>query len=82
MSALRSPDGLMGLVSTGAALWMLWTLRRGLRDQRLPVGRTYIGRAERPGAYRLLAALYPALALLLAVIGADLLFNLGIRESL
>ncbi|MEO7177732.1 MAG: hypothetical protein ABIW83_02715 [Allosphingosinicella sp.] len=82
MSALRSADGLMGLVSIGAALWTLWTFRRGLRDYRLPVGRSYIERAERPGPYRLLCVLYPALALLLAAIGADLLFNLGLRESL
>ncbi|MEA3009614.1 MAG: hypothetical protein QOJ91_1306 [Sphingomonadales bacterium] len=82
MGALRSADGLMGLLSLGAALWALWTLRRGLRDGRLPIGRTYVERAERPGPFRLLAILYPALALLLAAMGADLLFNLGLRESL
>ncbi|MFL6843862.1 MAG: hypothetical protein ACJ8ER_03145 [Allosphingosinicella sp.] len=72
----------MGVISLVAAIWALWTLRRGLSEERLPVGRTYVRRAERPGAFRLLSLLYPALALLLAAIGADLLFHFGLRESL
>jgi hypothetical protein len=72
----------MGLISLGAVFWSLWTLRRGLREGRLPIGRAYVLRQERPGAFRLVAALYAAAALLLAVIAADLIFHFGIRERL
>lgn len=82
MGGLRSEDGLMGLISLGAAGWALWTLRRGSNEHRLPVGRTHVRRAERPGTFRLLCWLYAFAILLLALIGADLLLHLGLRERL
>ena len=72
----------MGLISLVAMVWALWTLRRGLGDGRLPIGRAYVRRAERPAAFRLLAVVYGAATLLLAVIAADLLFHFGLRERL
>lgn len=80
MSAFAGEDALVGLVAAGAVIWALAVLRRGLRDSRLPVGRAYIRRDERPGAFRTVAVLYGVAALLLAFIALDLLFN--IRERL
>jgi hypothetical protein len=73
-------DALVGLVAAGAVVWIVAVVKRGLRDSRLPVGRAYVRRDERPGAFRAVAVLYAAAALLLAFIALDLLFN--IRERL
>jgi hypothetical protein len=80
VTAFAGEDALVGLVAAGAVLWVLAVLRRGLREARLPVGRAYVRRDERPGAFRTVALLYGAAALLLAFIAVDLLFN--IRERL
>jgi hypothetical protein len=75
MTTFRSDEGLVGLVALGVIPWIIWTLRRGLRDQWLPIGRTYVQRAQRPGVFNALIAFYVAAALLMAVIGLDLLFG-------
>lgn len=54
--------------------WIAWTVRRGLANHRLPIGRGYVERTERPGAFRVLLSLYILASLLIAFIGLDLLF--------
>jgi hypothetical protein len=56
--------------------WILWTIRRGLTEKRLPIGRGYVARAERPGPFNALLASYVVAALLMAFVGIDLLFGL------
>jgi hypothetical protein len=56
--------------------WILWTIRRGFREGRLPIGRGHVERAERPGPFKALLASYVVAALLMAFIGIDLIFGL------
>ena len=77
MTIFRSEDALVGIVAIGVLPWIGWTLRRGLREGRLPILRSHVVRAERPGPFFLLFGLYAAIAM--AVIGLDLLFGLDLR---
>ena len=79
MITSRSDDLLVGLIGLGLLPWIGWTLHRGMRDGRLPIGRTYVRRDERRGAYRMLLTLYVAAALLVAYITLDLLFDVKPR---
>ena len=56
--------------------WIALAMRRGLANARMPIGRGYVERAERPGAFRVLLALYVAAAAGVAFIGLDLLFGI------
>jgi hypothetical protein len=76
MTPFRSEDVLVGLVALGLVPWIGWTLSRGLKTGRLPIGRAYLDRAERPGAFHTLLVFYVAAALLMAAIAAELLLNL------
>lgn len=67
---------MVGFIALAVVPWLVWRLRRGLREGRLPMGRAYVDRAERPGAYRSLFAFYVIAALMMAFIGLDLLFAL------
>ncbi|MFN3727277.1 MAG: hypothetical protein ACK4SZ_13355 [Allosphingosinicella sp.] len=58
--------------------WIAWTVRRGLENQRLPIGRGYVEKAERPGAFRVLFALYLGAGLLIAFIAVDLLVGVDL----
>jgi len=58
------------------APWIAWTIRRGFSEGRLPIGRGYVERDERPGPFRALLASYAVAILLMAFIGLDLLFGL------
>jgi len=75
MTTSLSEDHLVGLVAIGVIPWIGWTLRRGLREARLPIGRTYVVRGERPSAFATLAILYVAAAMLMAWISYDLLLE-------
>ena len=78
MTTFRSEDFLVGLVALGLVPWIGWTLARGLRSGRLPIGRSHIDRGERPGAFNALLFCYVATALLMAVIAADLLLTIDL----
>ena len=67
----------MGIVALAAVPWIVWTLQRGLKDKQLPIGRDYVRRNERPGAFRMLLAFYIAAALMMAFIGFDLLVGIN-----
>ena len=58
--------------------WIAWTVRRGLANQRLPIGRGYVEQAERPGAFRVLLGLYVGAGLLIAFIAVDLLVGVDL----
>jgi hypothetical protein len=75
MTTSLSEDHLVGLVALGVIPWIGWTVRRGLREARLPIGRTAVIRGERPAIFAALAALYVAAAMLMAWISYDLLLE-------
>ena len=76
MTTFRSENVLVGLIAAAVVPWIGWTLARGLRDGRLPIGRAYVRRDERQGPFSLLFSLYVVAALMAAVIALDLLFGL------
>jgi hypothetical protein len=76
MTTFRSEDVLVGLVALGLVPWIGWTLIRGLRSGRLPIGRAHLDRSERSGAFYALIFLYLAAAVLMAAIAAEYLLNL------
>ncbi len=59
-----------------------WRIRRGLREGRLPLYRTYVGREEAGSKFNLLLGLHALSFLVVAVIAADLLFQLDLKEAL
>jgi small-conductance mechanosensitive channel len=71
-------DLLVGLVALAVVPWTLWTIRRGLRDDRLPIGRIYVLRAHRPAVFGLLLAFYGVAAAMMALISLDLLAGVRI----
>ena len=81
MTTFRSEDTLVGIMGIGVFVWTLWTLQRGWKLGRLPIGRSYVRRDERRSAFNVLLALYLVAASLVAFMTIDLLFGLeGIRS--
>jgi hypothetical protein len=66
-------DTLVALVALGVIPWIYLTVRRGLRDGRLPLGRVHVVRDERPGAFKALLWSYAVAAALMAYIALNLL---------
>jgi hypothetical protein len=54
-------------------------IRRGLREGRLPLYRTYLSREESHSKFGLLLALHGLSFVAVALIAADLLLGLGLR---
>jgi hypothetical protein len=79
MTTFRSEEGLVGLVALAVVPWIGWTLVRGLRAERLPIGRRHVDRRERPQAFRLLFAGYVAAVAVMIAIALDLLFGLSMK---
>jgi hypothetical protein len=75
-------DLLAGMI--GAALLPIigWRMRRGLKEGRLPLYRTYVDRGEAGSKFGLLLGLHALSFVLVAVVAADLLFQLGLKEAL
>ena len=82
MTTSVSEDLLVGLIGLALLPLIAWRIIRGLREGRLPVYRTYLDRGEAEGRFRLLLAVHGLSFLVVAVISADLLFGLGLREKL
>ena len=79
MTAFRTEDTLVGLVAGAVLLpWIGWTLFRGFRQGRLPIGRGYVARDERAAPFWVLFGLYCAAAAMAAVIALDLLFGVSL----
>ena len=78
----EGPDLLVGLIALALVPIVAWRIRRGLRDGRLPVYRTYVNRDEQPGRFRFMLLLHGLSLLLVAAVAAELLLDLGLRERL
>jgi hypothetical protein len=78
MTISRSEDLLVGLISAGLVGWIGWTVARGLRGGRLPIGRSYVRRSERRAPFIVLLIAYGFAAIAAAIIALDLLFNIKI----
>ena len=77
-----SEDLLVGLIGLGLLPMIAWRIRRGLKEGRLPVYRTYHSRADDAAKFRVLLALHGLSFLVVALITADLLFGLDLKERL
>jgi hypothetical protein len=77
MTTSLSEELLVGLVGLALIPWIGWTVRRGLRQGALPIGRVYVRRDERRAAFNVLLGLYLAAAVLVAFICADLLLEIA-----
>lgn len=78
----RSEDLLVGMIAVALLPMIAWRVRRGLRDGRLPLYRTSVGREEAGSKFGLLLALHALSFVLVALIAADLIFQLGLKEAL
>jgi hypothetical protein len=72
-----TPDELLvGVLCLAVVVpWIAWTIWRGFKQGRLPIGRGHVVRAERPGPFKALLASYTLALLLMAFIGIDLIFG-------
>ena len=75
-------DLLVGLITLALVPLIALRIRRGLNDGRLPVYRTYVNRDEQPGRFRVMLVLHALSLVLIAIISADLLLGLGLRDRL
>jgi len=75
-------DLIVGLIGLALVVLIAMRIRRGLRDGRMPVYRTYIQRDEQPGRFRFMLGVHVVSLVLVAVIAADLLLSLGLRARL
>ena len=83
MTTSRSEDVVVGLITAVIVLpWIAWTLHRGLRSGRLPIGGGHVVLADRPAAFRTLLFFYTGVAVMAVVISLDLLFGLDVRDAL
>ena len=76
MTGLTEEIGVAALCLLVILPWIAWTVRRGLANARLPIGRGYVERAERPGAFRVLLSMYIIASFMIAFIALDLLFQI------
>jgi len=82
MSAAPPEDLLVGILALALIPLIGRRLYRGLRDGRLPVYRASIARNESAAKFWLLFALHASSLVIVALVAADLLLNLGLRERL
>jgi len=83
MTISRSEDLLVGIIAAVVVVpWTTWTIARGIRDGRLPIGRGYVRRDERAAPYWVLLAFYVAAAVMAVFISLDLLFGPTVRKFL
>lgn len=75
-------DLFVGLVALALVPIIAWRIRRGLRDGRLPIYRTYVRRDERPRRFLVMVVLHSLTLLLAAVVTADFLLGLDLRRAL
>jgi hypothetical protein len=80
--SFRGEDLLVGLVALALLPLIGLRLYRGLRDGRLPVYRATISREESAGKFWLLFVLHAASLVVVALVAADLLLGLGLRDGL
>ncbi|HEX8514544.1 MAG TPA: hypothetical protein VF688_15740 [Allosphingosinicella sp.] len=74
-------DLLVGAIAAGLLPLIALRIRRGLKDGRLPLYRTYVDRDEAGSKFGLLLGLHALSFVVVALIAADLLFQLGLKEG-
>lgn len=79
---MRSEELIVGLVALALLPLIGWRIVRGLRDGRLPIYRTYLNRDDSRSKFGFLLALHLLSLLLVALVAADLLAGLGLRDML
>ncbi len=79
---MRPEDMLVGLVALALLPLIGWRIWRGLRDGHLPLYRTHHHRADSRSKFAVLLVLHVLSFLLIALVAADLLLGLGLRERL
>ena len=82
MTTFRSEDLLVGLVAVALIPLIGLRIARGLRTGRLPLYRSYFERESGRAKFNFLLALHAMSLIVIAVVAADLLLNLGMREML
>jgi hypothetical protein len=80
--ALSGETLLVGLVALTVLPLIAMRIWRGVREGRMPVYRTYLRRSDGAAKFNVLIALHAATFLLIALVAADLLIGLGLRERL
>ena len=75
-------DLLVGLIALAVVVLIARRIQRGLTDGRLPIYRTYVNRDEQPGRFRVMLFLHGLSLVLVAIVAADLLLGLGLRERM
>lgn len=75
-------DLLVGAIAVALLPLIALRIRRGLKEGRLPLYRTYVERGEAGSKFGLLLGLHALSFVLVATIAADLLFQLGLKEAL
>ena len=78
----RGEDLLVGLIAVGLLPLIARRIRRGLKEGRLPLYRTYVDLHEAGSKFGLLLALHGTSFVVVAAIAADLLFQRGLKEAL
>jgi hypothetical protein len=78
----RSEELLVGAVALLLVPLIAWRIVRGVRDGRLPLYRTAIGREAGGSRFGLLLFLHVLSLLLVSAVAADLLLGLGLKERL
>ena len=71
--------GLIALALLPVIAWRIW---RGLKQGQLPLYRTRIDRSVGAAKFNFLLGLHVLVFLLIAVVAADLLLGLGLKEKL
>ena len=79
---LQGENILVGLFAFALLPIIGWRIWHGLRDGHLPVYRTHHHREDSRSKFAVLLALHALSFLLIALVAADLLFDLGLREML
>ena len=77
-----SADFLVGAFAAVVAGMILARVLRGLREGKLPVYRTYIGREAGAAKFNTLLALHALSFVLVALIALDLLLGLNLKDAL
>ena len=82
MTISPSEDLLVGLIGLVLLLLIARRVLRGLREGQLPLYRTYVRRSEGEAKFAALLGVHVLSFFAVGAIAADLLLNLGLRESL
>ena len=79
----RGENIVVGLIALALVPVIGWRIWRGLKEGQLPLYRTRIDRGEAGAAkFNFLLGLHVLVMLLIAVVAADLLLGLGLKERL